>query len=127
MKFFGALPMHAPQCPARGLHHEAGSRYVLFPCGLEFEFPPDSNSCDLSPQCAAIPNMIGQSHQMQLLREKVKTAAKVSGSVLISGESGAGKELVARAIHDLSNRSGGKFVAVDCGALPDDLIESESG
>jgi len=62
---------------------------------------------------------------MQLLREKVKTAAKVSGAVLISGESGAGKELVARAIHDLSSRCGGKFVAVDCGALPDDLIESE--
>lgn len=62
---------------------------------------------------------------MQLLRERVKTAARVSGAVLISGESGAGKELVARAIHDLSSRSGGKFVAVDCGALPDDLIESE--
>jgi two-component system response regulator PilR (NtrC family) len=62
---------------------------------------------------------------MQLLREKIKTAARVSGAVLISGESGAGKELVARAIHDLSNRCGGKFVAVDCGALPDDLIESE--
>jgi two-component system response regulator PilR (NtrC family) len=62
---------------------------------------------------------------MQFLRERVKTAARVSGAVLIYGESGAGKELVARAIHDLSNRSGGKFVAVDCGALPDDLIESE--
>jgi transcriptional regulator with PAS, ATPase and Fis domain len=62
---------------------------------------------------------------MQLLREKIKTAARVSGSVLISGESGSGKELVARAIHDLSSRCGGKFVAVDCGALPDDLIESE--
>jgi two-component system response regulator PilR (NtrC family) len=69
--------------------------------------------------------MIGRSQQMQLLREKVKTAARVSGAVLISGESGAGKELVARSIHDLSNRCGGKFVAVDCGALPDDLIESE--
>ena len=62
---------------------------------------------------------------MLLLREKIKAAAKVSGAVLISGESGAGKELVARAIHDLSNRCCGKFVAVDCGALPDDLIESE--
>jgi transcriptional regulator with PAS, ATPase and Fis domain len=69
--------------------------------------------------------MIGRSEQMQLLREKVKTAARVSGAVLISGESGAGKELVARAIHDSSNRCRGKFVAVDCGALPDDLIESE--
>src|SRR2546423_3231647 len=90
-----------------------------------FGFRQDSNSCDRSPRCAAIPNMIGRSQQMQLLREKVKTAARVSGAVLIYGESGAGKELVARAIHDLSNRSGGKFVAVDCGALPDDLIESE--
>ena len=69
--------------------------------------------------------MIGRSEQMQILREKVKTAAKVSGAVLILGESGAGKELVAKAIHELSGRSRGKFVPVDCGALPDDLIESE--
>src|SRR5580765_6652108 len=69
--------------------------------------------------------MIGRSEQMQILREKVKTAAKVSGAVLILGESGAGKELVAKAIHELSGRNRGKFVAVDCGALPDDLIESE--
>jgi transcriptional regulator with PAS, ATPase and Fis domain len=69
--------------------------------------------------------MIGRSEQMQILREKIKTAAKVSGAVLILGESGAGKELVAKAIHELSGRCRGKFVAVDCGALPDDLIESE--
>ena len=69
--------------------------------------------------------MIGRSEQMQILRDKVKTAARVSGAVLILGESGAGKELVAKAIHELSGRSRGKFVAVDCGALPDDLIESE--
>jgi two-component system, NtrC family, response regulator PilR len=69
--------------------------------------------------------MIGRSEQMQALREKVKTAARTSGAVLITGESGSGKELVARAIHELSERCRGKFVAVDCGALPDDLIESE--
>src|ERR1043166_8984975 len=69
--------------------------------------------------------MIGQGEQMQILQQKVKAAATVSGAVLISGESGAGKELVARSIHELSGRSRGKFVAVDCGALPDDLIESE--
>jgi transcriptional regulator with PAS, ATPase and Fis domain len=62
---------------------------------------------------------------MQTLREKVKAAARVSGSVLVTGESGTGKELVARSIHEHSERRGGKFVAVDCGALPDDLIESE--
>ena len=62
---------------------------------------------------------------MQTLREKVKAAARVSGSVLVTGESGTGKELVARSIHEHSERHGGKFVPVDCGALPDDLIESE--
>src|SRR5438477_899900 len=69
--------------------------------------------------------MIGKSEQMQSLKEKVKAAARVFGAVLISGESGSGKELVARAIHEHSERCRDKFVAVDCGALPDDLIESE--
>src|SRR5438105_7355585 len=69
--------------------------------------------------------MIGQSEVMYTLRERVKAAARVSGSVLVTGESGTGKELVARAIHEHSDRKGGKFIAVDCGALPDELIESE--
>src|SRR6476469_11093317 len=69
--------------------------------------------------------MIGQSSAMQTLREKVKAAARVAVSVLVTGESGTGKELVARSIHEHSERHGGKFVPVDCGALPDDLIESE--
>src|SRR2546422_7384791 len=69
--------------------------------------------------------MIGKSEEMQNLREKVKAAARVSGAVLITGESGSGKELVAQAIHEHSDRTRAKFVAVDCGALPDDLIESE--
>src|SRR5438105_2299072 len=69
--------------------------------------------------------MIGKSELMHALRERVKAAARVSGSVLVTGESGTGKELVARAIHEHSDRVGGKFVAVDCGALPDELIESE--
>jgi transcriptional regulator with GAF, ATPase, and Fis domain len=69
--------------------------------------------------------MIGKSEAMQTLREKVKAAARVMGSVLVTGESGTGKELVARAIHEYSDRSGNRFVAVDCGALPDELIESE--
>jgi transcriptional regulator with PAS, ATPase and Fis domain len=69
--------------------------------------------------------MIGKSEVMHMLRERVKAAARVSSSVLVTGESGTGKELVARAIHEHSNRGSGKFVAVDCGALPDDLIESE--
>ena len=69
--------------------------------------------------------MIGKSEVMQRLRETVKSAARVSGSVLVTGETGTGKELVARAIHEYSDRSDARFVAVDCGALPDELIESE--
>src|ERR1044071_4376708 len=69
--------------------------------------------------------MIGKSDVMQILRERVRAAARVSSSVLVTGESGTGKELVARAIHEYSERRTKKFIAVDCGALPDDLIESE--
>ncbi|MBI4475494.1 MAG: sigma 54-interacting transcriptional regulator, partial [Acidobacteria bacterium] len=62
---------------------------------------------------------------MKRLIERIKVAARVTASVLVTGETGTGKELVARSIHDLSLRDRAKFVAVDCGALPDDLIESE--
>ena len=69
--------------------------------------------------------MIGKSEVMQRLRERVRAASRIAGSVLVVGETGTGKELVARAIHEHSDRSSGKFVPVDCGALPDELIESE--
>jgi transcriptional regulator with PAS, ATPase and Fis domain len=69
--------------------------------------------------------MIGQSDVMQRLMERVRAAAQVPGAVLVTGETGSGKELVARAVHDVAGRTAGKFVAVDCGAVPEDLIESE--
>ena len=62
---------------------------------------------------------------MQRVRERVRAASRIAGSVLVIGETGTGKELVARAIHEHSDRSSGRFVPVDCGALPDELIESE--
>ena len=62
---------------------------------------------------------------MNRLMERAKAASRVPGAVLVMGETGSGKELVARAVHGFSERAAGKFVAVDCGAVPEDLIESE--
>jgi two-component system nitrogen regulation response regulator NtrX len=69
--------------------------------------------------------MIGESFVMRELREQVAMAAPSNGRVLIYGENGTGKELVARSIHALSRRRAGPFVEVNCAAIPEELIESE--
>ena len=74
---------------------------------------------------AQITGLVGQSEAMREVLVKVEQIAPVSSTVLVEGESGTGKELVARAIHRLSGRRGRPFVAVNVGALPDTLLESE--
>jgi sigma-54 specific flagellar transcriptional regulator A len=69
--------------------------------------------------------IVGNSPQMRDLRELVKRVACTSVSVMINGPSGAGKEMVARAIHAQSERAEKPFVAINCGAIPSELIESE--
>ena len=69
--------------------------------------------------------IVGQSPPMKKIFEKIARVAPTESSVLISGESGTGKELVARAIHANSNRKNMEFVAVDCSALVETLLESE--
>ena len=69
--------------------------------------------------------MVGESYSMRQLREQVAMAAPTNGRVLIYGENGTGKELVARTIHALSRRRSGAFVEVNCAAIPEELIESE--
>src|SRR5437899_9365338 len=69
--------------------------------------------------------MVGESYAMRQLREQVAMAAPTNGRVLIYGENGTGKELVARAIHAMSRRRTGTFVEVNCAAIPEELIESE--
>jgi DNA-binding NtrC family response regulator len=68
---------------------------------------------------------IGRSRPFQEALQMAETVAPTDSTVLISGESGTGKEVVARYIHALSERSGGPFVSINCGALPENLLESE--
>jgi two-component system nitrogen regulation response regulator NtrX len=69
--------------------------------------------------------MVGRSIPIMALRKQVEIIAPTNGRVLIYGENGTGKELVARLIHDKSLRQNKKFVEINCAAIPDDLIESE--
>jgi DNA-binding NtrC family response regulator len=69
--------------------------------------------------------IIGESPAIQEVLVKIEQMAPVTATVLIEGESGTGKELVARAMHDLSPRRGKPFIAVNCAALPETLLESE--
>ncbi|MND46358.1 C4-dicarboxylate transport transcriptional regulatory protein DctD [compost metagenome] len=69
--------------------------------------------------------LVGQSPAMQRLREQIGALAATNADVLIHGETGAGKEVVARALHDLSARRDGPFVAINAGALAESVVESE--
>lgn len=69
--------------------------------------------------------IIGQSKCMEALKEDIRLIAKGSANVLLTGESGSGKELFAKAIHFESGRSSKPFIAVNCGAIPETLLESE--
>ncbi|MCB1449861.1 MAG: sigma-54-dependent Fis family transcriptional regulator [Nitratireductor sp.] len=69
--------------------------------------------------------LVGNSRAMVRLRSEVKAIAQTDADVLVYGETGSGKEVVSRAIHRLSERASAPFVAINCGALPADIIESE--
>ena len=74
---------------------------------------------------AYMPTITGNSAKIRRLREQIGKLARSQAPIYISGESGAGKELAARAIHRQSSRRVGPFVAVNCGAIPSELVESE--
>lgn len=73
----------------------------------------------------AFGNIIGDSPGMRKVFKIVETVAATSYTVLITGESGTGKELIAKAIHQMSERSVGPFITINCGAIPETLLESE--
>ncbi len=95
--------------------------------GASFGRPPTSTSLSVMEPLSmkAKPYFIFRSYPMRLALSNLPRIAASDQTVLISGETGTGKELVARAIHMLSSRSNGPFVPINCGAIPESLIESE--
>jgi len=73
----------------------------------------------------SLPGLVGGSEALRKVFRLVRLAAPTQATVLVQGPSGTGKELIARALHTLSTRASGPFVAVNCGAIPENLIESE--
>lgn len=76
-------------------------------------------------QAMLVRQLVGDSESIQSLHRLIQQVAGSEATVLVSGESGTGKEVVARCVHNLSNRSDGPFVPVNCGAIPAELLESE--
>jgi sigma-54 dependent transcriptional regulator, acetoin dehydrogenase operon transcriptional activator AcoR len=88
-------------------------------------FVKTNNARNLRRMNFTFDDIIGKSNSLRSAIEIAKVAAKTDTRILIEGESGTGKELFVQAIHNASNRKDGPFVAVNCGAIPDQLIESE--
>ncbi len=112
--------------------------YLTKPCKLaqlQTLFARVASKRELSKKCAALrhqllraqgqPELIGESAPMEAVRHLISKVAPTNSTVLILGETGSGKELVAQAVHDQSQRAERPFVAINCGALPETLIESE--
>ncbi len=112
--------------------------YLLKPCKLveiQSLLQRVADKRDLTHRCQALKmrlvrfegddQMVGQHRSMQRVRALIEKVSPTSSTVLIVGETGTGKELVARAVHNQSDRADAPFVAINCGALPENLIESE--
>ncbi len=115
-----------------------GTNFPLAPCGLpvgKFLLPIQRFASrrkrllvtvrDFRQRLVVKTKIIGSGARTKQLKELISSIAPSDGSVLITGESGCGKELYARAIHDNSDRSHGPFIPINCGAIPAELLESQ--
>lgn len=121
-RFLGAVENAAGDRAARRTGHAPSLGPSLAP----------SLTPSLTPIKSALPALanasgafIGSSDAMNRVQAKIRSVARSMATVFITGESGTGKELCALAVHDHSNRAGGPFIALNCGAIPQDLLESE--
>ena len=89
------------------------------------ELQEENRRLQLATQSPAMTGIITRDPEMQRLCRTIEKVAPTSATVLILGDSGTGKELFARALHDLSPRRGNRFVAINCAAIPETLLESE--
>ena len=83
------------------------------------------NSMAVATDRGAVVELIGTSPEIEKLRDKIRVAAPSTAKVLVSGESGVGKELVSRALHAQCRRAGGPFIPVNCAGMPESLLETE--
>jgi len=108
----------------RGIYLPRGAQIEVGQTRLRFAASKEELELPLSSR-TRLGQLLGHSEAMRRVFAIIERVAGADTTVLIEGESGTGKELAARALHDTSPRAEGMFVPVDCGALPDSLIESE--
>ena len=117
LKQFRAVVASAVQLQPQELPAPRAARPVAEDSGMA--------SAPTAQGAGALDRLVGGSESMRLVKSRIAKVARGMAPVLVRGESGTGKELVARAVHACSQRSEGPFVAVNCGAIPENLLEAE--
>ncbi|HLO95361.1 MAG TPA: sigma-54 dependent transcriptional regulator, partial [Burkholderiaceae bacterium] len=117
----GRVPQQPPSVvPSRLPSERAGSEPPLPSMP-----PPAKPPAEVVAPRRVAERLAGDSMAMQQVRDLIEKVARSMAPVLLQGESGTGKELVARSIHEAGSRAGEKFIAVNCGAIPEQLLEAE--
>jgi transcriptional regulator with PAS, ATPase and Fis domain len=111
-------------CRVRDVDLRPGALVCLGSTTLRIDLTEQASYVELSPR-ESFGQLLGKSREMRRIYAVLEKAAASEATVLVTGETGTGKELVAQAIHDESRRAQAPFMTIDCGAIPENLIESE--